>query len=233
MARKARVEKTPAAATNGPSNELSLKTMREVAALRILLDEANGAYRARLKKAKSDGEDTKELIRALADRKVDPDAIHVSMRAYARYRALLGMPLVQTEIFAADVSLSKDAREEQAVWDVETAGYEAGKGGAGKDDNRHPAGSAQHQAWARGWLRGQAMIAKQLGANAKRASTRRSRDAQPSLLPGADADKDNGAGEQQTAARKRGAGRKAAPTPKARRAADKAAAALAGSTTVN
>lgn len=233
MAKRPKKADAQAASPNsaGPSNEDTARTMREVAALRIRLDEANGEYRARLKKAKGEGENTKQLIAALQDRKKDPDAVHLDLRNYARYRALLNMPLVQTEIFAIDTSMSAEASEEQRVWDVESAGFEAGKGGASRDDNRHPAGSGEHAAWAKGWIRGQGYIAKQMGKNAKKASSRRERE---TPLPLGDSP-DAGGGaptEAEVRAAKRGRGAKKPPTAKERRDAIKAADAMVGPSTV-
>jgi hypothetical protein len=166
---------------NAASDATFLKHLRIVAAEKTTLDEQNAIYRSKLKAAKSDGVDTAELIATLAARKKEPADVIASMKKRVRYLELVGIPVgTQLGLFQKP-TLSEEVSDEQAEWDADTHGYKCGKEGADTSNNKFLPGTRNHAAWTKGYLRGQAAIAAQLGRNAKMASTRRAR--KPTATP--------------------------------------------------
>jgi hypothetical protein len=152
-----------------------LKHLRLCSDAKTALDETNGVYRAKLKAAKTDGIDTSALISVMRARKKEPADVAEAMQKRIRYLTLAGIPLgTQFALFGTPELTGAEAGE-QAEWDADDAGYQAGRTGGAQTDNPHQAGRAAFAAWVRGFKRGLTAIARQLGKNARVASTRRGR----------------------------------------------------------
>jgi ribosome modulation factor len=150
------------------------KHIQSVSAAKEALDEANSEYRAKLKAAKADGVNQKQLVAALLSRKRDVEAVRLDLRDYVRYLGLCAMRMTQQDLFG-DKDQNDAPGEDHLAWQADQEGFTAGKAGRARDDQPYEAGSAQHAAWVKGWLRGQKTIAKTLAPGTKIASTRRKR----------------------------------------------------------
>lgn len=169
------------------------------------LNTANGEYRAVVKKAKAAGCKTSVLLEVLREKKQDLDQVNIDLKDKLYYRDILGMPVDQKYLFGSP-KVSAEVREQVTIQDAEAAGFIAGKSGADRGDNRHPAGSAMFAAWDRGYLKGQEVIAKQMGPKGTVASTRKARQAAAPRLPlgSAPAGKPNGKPAGKTGGKPRG-----------------------------
>ena len=169
------------------SDAVVRKHIRAVSAAKEAVDSANGAYRAALKAAKTDGVNQGALTAALADRRKDEPQVILNLRDRVRYLALLNFPTEQLDMFAgtalqATAEPDPDAddaadRREHDLWLAREDGQSAGRAGRLRDANPHDTGSESHQAWDSGYMTGQGAIAAELGDNARAASTRRRRRA--------------------------------------------------------
>jgi hypothetical protein len=119
---------------------------------------------ARAKKAaKGDGINLAALKVVENRAKLDSDERELIDRKVAEYALWLDQPIgSQTDMFGS-ATVSEEATAEQHEWTATGDGLEAGKAGKQRDDNPYPAGSAVHVAWDKAWLRGQKIIAKQMG----------------------------------------------------------------------
>jgi len=179
-------------ASNAPENidnDAKLAWMRQYQTQKRLCDEANGVLRSIIKRAKSEGMNSKSLIGAVASSKLDPDVVKNDLRDTIHYLSLLRMPLTQAELFAdLDVTVSEDTAAASSAWDADDAGYRAGRAGAGIDDCPFPHGTELAVHWVKSWQAGLATIAQEMGPNQRPASVSKGRPrraAQPSLDVGA------------------------------------------------
>jgi hypothetical protein len=148
---------------------------------------ATGMALARAKKAaKGDGIDLDSLAMLERLAKLDADDATARLRKTLQYAVWLEMPIgKQATLFpsaktAAIEMPTDDATAAQRAWAAEEAGHEAGlKGLLRVEDNPYPAGSDFYSRFDVGYMRGQAVIADKLGANAKRADARRGRTLTP------------------------------------------------------
>lgn len=148
----------------------------EVGKARRELDEASGRHRAVLKRAKAAGVDTKTLIEVLGMKRQDEDAVRLDMRTRLRYAAILapGIPLKQSDLFdnLPSKPLNQKAAGAQLEWEAEQKGYDTGLNGGGLEDAVYAKGTPAFVAFARGYERGQAVIAERMGENSKQADSR-------------------------------------------------------------
>ncbi len=163
-----------------------LEFVRRVSLRRRDLEEAQGRYRAEVKAAKSAGLSTKLLLEALAARARDPDELAAEQQQRARYFAWLALPVgTQAALFAgaADDALTEPQSTEQALWEADDAGYRAGRAGHPRDETPHPLGSVFHVEWDKGYLRGQAFIAAEMGPDSTNQQGRRGAASNPEDAP--------------------------------------------------
>tara|TARA_R110000751_G_scaffold307640_1_gene430310 strand:- start:7347 stop:7910 length:564 start_codon:yes stop_codon:yes gene_type:complete len=174
-------KKLQSAETNVP-DAIVEKFIREVSGAREALDSANGEYRAALKAAKSAGINQKQLLAAMKDARRDEEQVKLDDRDFARYRALLNMPVHQMELFGGggdgtpeEPTLVDGEPTDHHLWEATEAGKVAGRtgGDVGANPHEHPGLNA---AWARGFKLGMALIAREMAPGAKVASTRRRRE---------------------------------------------------------
>ena len=136
-----------------------LAFFREAGAAKRELEELQGKYRSILKRAKSEGVNTKQLVAAMALRKQDPDDVAKDQRDLVNYMRWIGLPIgSQAELFGdgdADENTTDTEDYAQRLWEVHEAGYAAGKNGQKPEDNPHEAGSEFHQTWAMALGKGQ------------------------------------------------------------------------------
>jgi hypothetical protein len=164
-----------------------MKHYRTVIDAREALDTANGIYRAALKSAKSDGINQTEMLAAIKCKKMQPEDVENALRARLRYMEWLGMP-IGTQLGLFPSPPDPEAEEELSEIDADEAGYTAGRTGGSTDDTNAVPGTPAYAAFVKGYRRGQAAIAAEMGPAAKVASTRRKRvpkdqnGAQPALV---------------------------------------------------
>lgn len=203
--------------TNGPSDDDISEFIRTYRTQRRATDEANGVLRSIVKRAKSAGVNTKEMIAAVMATKLDPEVVAADMRDRIRYLALVRMPITQVDLFEGlvlnDVT-SKTAAEDD-VWTAQEAGYRAGRHGVRVDESPYMPGTEAFVEWQSWWLKGQTAIAKELGDNAEQADAGRARPkrTQEAMVDLGEAETEAQAKPRK--AKKAAAGRKAATrTPK-------------------
>lgn len=166
-----------------PGNDAVVDWMRQYQTQKRRCEEENGVLRNIVKRAKSDGINTKEMIAVVALSKLDPDQVQADLRDRVRYMALRRMPVIQVELFGGlDVTLTPSSQQKDDLWDAEEAGYRAGRHGASRDDCPYPPATEMYVHWVEFWFKGQAAIARELGDNAKIASTSRARPARQTDL---------------------------------------------------
>jgi hypothetical protein len=177
--------------------EIFLKHYREIRDCKSAhADTAMAVARAK-KAAKGAGVDLDalKLLERLAD--LDSDEAEMQMRHLQTYAAWINLPIgAQPSLFgagsappAADAAAAAEHRE----WAAGDAGAIAGRKGEEREANPHEAGSAEHAAWARSWakghkvwLKGQEVIAGEMGDNGGAAPARRRRGRQPEVSAEAD-----------------------------------------------
>jgi hypothetical protein len=170
-----------------PSPDESLDWMRQIQMQMRVVESETGVLRNLWKRAKSSGENIKEMRATIADSRIDPDEAVRNLRDKARYMALRRIPVSAEAIFSWEVAVTPKTESAELIWDVEEAGYRAGRSGAKIDDNPHPAGSEFFVAWRAWWTKGQEAIAREMGPDAKPASTSRQhpgRGPRQSRIPG-------------------------------------------------
>lgn len=139
-------------------------------------DEARGRYQAARKAAKDAGVDMPALALMEQLAKLDEEEVNQRLGVVFRYAGWLELNIgTQLDMFGAEPRTQK-AEVEQREWAAE----EAGKAGPNRnDENPYPPGSPLHVKWDAGWLKGQAIIADQMGPARKRAATTRKRREPP------------------------------------------------------
>jgi hypothetical protein len=147
------------AARNGASNATVIEYQSLYAQQRRRVEEETGILRALLKRAKSDGVNTRALTTVHLLAKQDPDQVRLELREQVRYMALRNMPVQQQDLF--DVVPVRPAPE-AGLHAAEQGGYDAGRAGGDVDDSPFDAGTALDVEWRRGWHRGQEFLARQM-----------------------------------------------------------------------
>lgn len=158
--------------------DVFLKHYRNIRDLKAEQKDAAAAVARGKKAAKNDGIDldAMKLLEKLAD--LDTDEAELLMRHLREYAKWIELPVgMQTTMFGEPepATVSAEQAQEQREWAAGEAGATAGKAGHEREDNPHDAGSPEHvawdKAWSKGfatWKKGQAKLAGQLGANARR-----------------------------------------------------------------
>jgi hypothetical protein len=158
------------------SDETVLGIMREYALQRRKCDEENGVLRSILKRGKSAGINTKQLIAAHQATKLEPDVVLRDLRDYIRYCALRNMPTTQTDLFGDDAPAPASARtDQQDSFAADDEGYSAGMGGQTADDNPKLPGSIEYVAWEQGRVKGAQAKQNILGAEGRAADASKAR----------------------------------------------------------
>jgi hypothetical protein len=113
------------------TNETILKHYRDAVLAKQKADEYHGIYMAKIKAAKSDGVNVKQLKEIIKERRPDPDVVEQEERDRVRYRALFNLPMVQMDLELEPVEMP----DEQRVFEAGELGYAAGLRGDPADDN--------------------------------------------------------------------------------------------------
>lgn len=125
----------------------------------------NAEYRNVLKDAKKAGCNSTAIADALAARFMDEDTLVLELREKLKMLDLSGVvPRIVDKILGR-LDIEEPTRNEQHQMTVDRAyddGAFAGREGAPRDANTHPAGSDLYDAWDRGYLLGQAAIAAEM-----------------------------------------------------------------------
>lgn len=135
---------------------LILKHKRALMFARAEKDQALAAIKARIKAAKDDGVPVKALDAALKLGKLEPaEARQLYVDTGRMFEALYPGVLAQKDLFDAVEPATDEERAEVDRAEIELEGVAAGRlGETGQRDHRHPPGTAEAQAFERGWLRG-------------------------------------------------------------------------------
>lgn len=157
---------------NTPSQTEFLKAVRELGDIDMEIDAA-AAQVARLKRSlgtelkrlKSIGFNTKMLREAMKVRRQNADEVQTDYRDLGRYLQWMGSP-VGTQFGLFDEAKT-EVPSEHREWEARETGVFAGRAGNGSDTNPFPAGSALHQQWHQGWLKGQEAIAQEAWGGGK------------------------------------------------------------------
>ena len=159
------------------TDDTRIEYLRRATVARQDAETYHAIYRNVLKAAKKAGLNTKEMVRAMGDKRRDVDVVTTDIKDHIRFLSLLNMPVTQTSMFeAAAPPVQEQDRGDQSAWFANQAGYLAGKAGRIVDECPHVPGSEEDQAWRRGWNRGQEHLAlTSLGGNRKQASDARQR----------------------------------------------------------
>lgn len=104
------------------TDEIIQKYYREAVLAKQKADEYHGIYMAKLKAAKADGVNLKQLKDIIKERRLDPDVVEQEERDRVRYRALFNLPMVQMDLDLEPVEMP----EEQKVFEAGELGYAAG-----------------------------------------------------------------------------------------------------------
>lgn len=118
------------------SNDTIQEYQRAYSTQKRRCDEENGVLRSLLKKAKSDGVNTKILIEVHQTAKQEHDVILAEMRARVRYMALRSIPVHSVDLFDdIDLDVSESSQMANERHTAETAGYAHGQMGGSLDEN--------------------------------------------------------------------------------------------------
>lgn len=179
----------PAPATSNVSNDEIQQVMRDYRTQRRVCDTENGVLRNILKRAKNIGINTKALTATAKAARLDPDEVITELRDTLHYMSLTRMQVTPDSLFASwTPTVTEKSRMADDVWTAEDAGYKAGRHGADRKECPYDRGSELEVAWLRWWTKGQESIAKELGENARQASTARERPKrQQANIPGTEA----------------------------------------------
>lgn len=162
--------------SNAISNDSIAEWVRKIAPAKRKVQEANGVYRALLKKADSDGMNTKALIRAMNNKKKEVEEIATDLRDELRYMAVMRMPIAASDIYNGwDDRVTEKTTHADMVWDANDKGYKAGRAGATVESCEYPGGSELHVAWVKAWHDGQAANVAELGEDTTVVSAARER----------------------------------------------------------
>lgn len=161
-----------ASTQSNTSNEVIVGFALEVARAKRDKDEATGRERAILKRAKAAGVDNEQMLQALQMRKVDAEDVVKKMQTQIRYLNIIhgGVTLTQADLFGVEQRpLNKKATGAVQAWEAEERGYDCGLNGGGIEDAVYAPGTEAHANFARGFERGQTVIAERMGDNSKKA----------------------------------------------------------------
>lgn len=166
----------------------------------------------RIKHYKGLGMRTEALKKVSKERFKDAADVLADLHEETRLRALSNMPTIQMDLAALlgnPLDITDDQKAEIARQRWRDDGAFAGREGAARDSNMHPAGSEAYQQWDTGWLNSQERIARAMkDGDAPAVDTSRSKPDRK-MAAGTAADKP----APKKAAAKKGAPRKtAAPT---------------------
>jgi ribosome modulation factor len=170
--------------SNTATNDSAADWMRQYRVQKRLCEEANGVLRSLIKRAKSDGINTKAMIEAVKASKLDPEVVAADLRDQIRYMGIIHVPMTQASLFDDyNVEVSTQTAHADDLWDADDNGYRAGRHGARIEDCPYDPGTELHVHWLQAWHKGQAAIARELGPDVKPASASktRKRSAQPRL----------------------------------------------------
>ncbi len=141
------------------------------------LEEASGAHRAVVKKAKAAGVNPNAILAALRAKRKEETVIAQELRDYVRALHVNRVTISANDVYGGWETPAPTPEDD--AYDAEQRGYQAGTGNGLREDNPFAAGSEQHAEWDRGWRKGQEALAKQLGDNAKAANPSRKRPERP------------------------------------------------------
>jgi hypothetical protein len=145
------------------SNDTAADYMRQYRTQKRLCEEANGTLRSLIKKAKSDGVNTRSMIEAVKATKLDPDVVTTDLRDQLRYMSIIHVPMTQAALFDWSDDVSEHTTRQDDEWDAQDKGYKAGRSGMRIDDVPYEPGTELHVMWREYWHKGQAAIAHELG----------------------------------------------------------------------
>lgn len=117
------------------------------------LNAARGAYRARMKVAKSDGCNIDAIAAALVERDKDQTERKLYYRDFGRVLRMLNVPVgTQLGLFDGDADVKAMDGDGPMTPDMaEKAGYDACRAGVPNSNNQFEAGTEEHQRWRIGW----------------------------------------------------------------------------------
>ena len=172
----------------GPTNEEKLSALRECQRAKRAVDEANGLLRAAYKRWKAAGINLSALRATMRASNRDVEEVARDLRDTISMMALRNMPVRQEDLFGEglDLDVSETARGEDEAWGAEDDGYRSGRSNVPVTDNPCEPETDLFQIWAKGWYRGQASLARELGENAKAADPSRARPARKASSRGAE-----------------------------------------------
>lgn len=178
-------------ANNSGSNALSpdekAEIMREYRKQKQECESANGVLRNIVKRAKSAGMNTKEMLAAIQATKIDPDEVVANLHDRIEYLGILRIDIPRESLFdGIDIQVTAKTAHADDMWDAEDKGYRAGRNGVPVADNPYDQSNQSElfAAWAREWNKGQGSIAREMGPSSQMASADRKRPAradQPTL----------------------------------------------------
>jgi ribosome modulation factor len=158
------------------SNDSAAEWMRLYRTQRRKCDEEQGVLRNIVKRAKTDGMNTKAMIAAIAATKLDPEVVAADLRDEIRYMTIVRIPIHQAELFDGwDETVTQKTTQQDDLWDAEDAGYRAGRHGAAVEECKYLPGTELHVHWLEHWHKGQAAIARELGQDVKQADAAKAR----------------------------------------------------------
>lgn len=172
---------TSKAGSNRPDKALFRATVRDIVLLTQERESAASAVMHRFKQAKKAGFNTKALQKAIAARQEDPEVVAQEMSDQIEYLHWSGVkiPGFQPDLFADGErptvdGLTEQERAEEERFTAEQKGYATGRaGGHRTDTNPYETGSENHVEFDKGWLRGQAAIAREMGPDAGKPKERK------------------------------------------------------------
>lgn len=172
------------AGANNVTNDAIINWMRQYSLQKRRCEEENGVLRNIVKRAKADGVNVKATIQTVVVSKLDIDDVKRDLRDQLRYMALRRMPISAAELFDGwDDAVSQKTQAEDDTWAAEDAGYYSGRHNGSLDDSPFPPGSELDVRWRAQWHKGQAAIAREMGPDAKPASSTRQRPARRTAAP--------------------------------------------------
>jgi ribosome modulation factor len=172
------------AGSNTASNDAAAEWARQIRQQKRKCEEENGVLRNIIKRAKTDGQNTKSLLAAIKTTKLDPAVVAADLRDQLRYMAIIRVPMTQAELFGSwDSTVTEKTAREDDLWDADDKGYHAGRHGVPIEDGPYPAGTERHVHWLKAWHKGQAAIAREMGPDVTQASTTRERPARKAQQP--------------------------------------------------
>jgi hypothetical protein len=157
------------------SPETVLEARREITGSKRDLETAQGNHRNVCKRWKNQGVNVKALIEVIQLRRQEPETTVAHFRDVFRYGRIEKAEFaLQLDLLnqVRDTEPTGKAREQHQEFEAQEAGYIAGRRGFGQEGAPGKPGDKAHALYLQGWKRGQADIAKQLGKNAKVATSK-------------------------------------------------------------